>query len=287
MKFQSIPFVISMSAILPYLITALLYALLGLHFWRTRWQPVMPRARSNEESIRKWEKFAVLVPLALHSALLYQSTFTSAGFNLGVGNAVSAILWLAVLIYWTVSFFYNLEGLQALVLPLAAVCVLLPWLLPTEHILSNTGLLAFPAHFLLSMLAYSLFTIAAVHAVLMAVVERRLHDGTLPAMPHTLPPLLTMETLLFRIITAGFVLLTLALVSGILFSEELFHKPAQFTHKTLFAFISWGIFAALLGGRKIYGWRGRTAMLWTLAGFIALILAYVGSKFVLEVILHR
>lgn len=276
-----------MPAILPYLITALLYALLGLHFWRTRWQPVTSQASRHEESIRKWEKFAVLVPLALHSALLYQSTFTGTGFNLGVGNAVSTILWLAVLIYWTVSFFYNLEGLQALVLPLAAACVLLPWLLPTTHILYNTGLQAFPAHFLLSMLAYSLFTIAALHAVLMAVVERRLHDGTLPAMLHTLPPLLTMETLLFRIITTAFVLLTLALVSGMLFSEELFHKPAQFTHKTLFAFISWGIFAALLGGRKIYGWRGRTAMRWTMAGFIALILAYVGSKFVLEVILHR
>ncbi len=287
MKIQFVSLSDSMTAILPYLITALLYALLGLHFWRTRWQPVMPQARSNEKSVRKWEKFAVLVPLVLHSALLYQSTFTGAGFDLGVGNAVSAILWLAVLIYWTVSFFYNLEGLQALVLPLAAACVLLPWLLPTTHILSNTGLPAFPAHFLLSMLAYSLVTIAALHAVLMAVVERHLREGTLPAMLHTLPPLLTMETLLFRIIASAFVLLTLALVSGILFSEELFHKPAQFTHKTLFAFISWGIFAALLGGRKIYGWRGRTAMRWTWAGFIALILAYVGSKFVLEVILHR
>jgi ABC-type uncharacterized transport system permease subunit len=276
-----------MPVILPYLITALIYALLGLHFWRTRWQPALPKALTKEARLRKWEKIAVLVPLALHGALLYQTTFTDTGFDLGVGNAVSAILWLTVLIYWTVSFVYNLEGLQALVLPLAAVCVLLPWLLPTKHILSNTGLLAFPAHFLLSMLAYSLFTIAALHAALMAVVERRLHDATLPAMRHTLPPLLTMETLLFRVITAGFVLLTLALASGMLFSEELIHKPAQFSHKTLFAFISWGIFAALLGGRKIYGWRGRTAMHWTWAGFIALVLAYVGSKFVLEVILHR
>ncbi|HUL41306.1 MAG TPA: cytochrome c biogenesis protein CcsA [Burkholderiales bacterium] len=276
-----------MPAILPYLITALLYGLLGVHFWRTRWRPAPAKAGDYEEKIRKWEKIIVLIPLALHGALLYQSTFTATGFNLGVGNAVSAILWLTVLIYWTVSFFSNLEGLQALVLPLAAVCVLLPLLLPTKHILSNTGLLAFPAHFLLSMLAYSLFTIAALHAVLTTVVERRLHNGTLPAMLHTLPPLLTMETLLFRVISAGFVLLTLALVSGMLFSQELLHQPAQFTHKTLFAFISWGIFAALLGGRKIYGWRGRTAMRWTWAGFIALVLAYVGSSFVLEVILRR
>ncbi|HVS26313.1 MAG TPA: cytochrome c biogenesis protein CcsA [Burkholderiales bacterium] len=275
-----------MPAILPYLIIALLYALLGFHFWRTRWQLAAPES-GGVAAPMQWERFAILVPFVLHSALLHHSTFTGAGVNLGVGNALSAILWLAVLLYWLVSFFYNFEGLQALVLPLAAACVLAPLLLPTTHMLSNTGLPAFRVHFLLSMLAYGLLTIAALHAVLMMLVERRLHLGALPAMLNSLPPLLTMETLLFRIINVGFVLLTLVLISGILFSEELFHKPAPFTHKTLFAFISWGIFAALLGGRKIYGWRGRTAAHWTLAGFIALILAYIGSKFVLEVILHR
>ena len=61
----------------------------------------------------------------------------------------------------------------------------------------------------------------------------------------------------------------------------------QLNHKTIFAILSWGIFAALLGGRKVYGWRGRTAVLWTLSGFVMLLLAYVGSKFVLEVLLHR
>jgi ABC-type uncharacterized transport system permease subunit len=96
-----------------------------------------------------------------------------------------------------------------------------------------------------------------------------------------------MEALLFRIITAGFVLLTLSILSGVMFSEELFHKPLQFSHKSLFALLSWGIYAALLGGRQIYGWRGRTAILWTLAGFAMLLLAYLGSKFVLEIILQR
>jgi len=102
-----------------------------------------------------------------------------------------------------------------------------------------------------------------------------------------LPPLLAMEALLFRIIMVGFVLLTLSILSGVMFSEELFHKPLQFSHKSLFALLSWGIYAALLGGRQIYGWRGRTAILWTLAGFAMLLLAYLGSKFVLEIILQR
>ena len=115
----------------------------------------------------------------------------------------------------------------------------------------------------------------------------RLHRGNLPQFMQSLPPLLTMERLLFQIIFAGFVLLTLTLGSGILFSEELFGKPMQFTHKTTFGILSWIIFGALLTGRALYGWRGRVAMRWTLAGFLSLFLAYIGSKFVLEVLLQR
>jgi ABC-type uncharacterized transport system permease subunit len=114
-----------------------------------------------------------------------------------------------------------------------------------------------------------------------------MHRGNLPGFLQGLPPLLAMEQLLFRIIAAGFVLLTLTLGSGILFSEELFGKPMQFTHKTVFGILSWIIFGALLAGRALYGWRGRIAMRWTLTGFLSLVLAYIGSKFVLEIILGR
>jgi ABC-type uncharacterized transport system permease subunit len=145
------------------------------------------------------------------------------------------------------------------------------------------------------MLAYSLFTIAALHATLMTLLERRLHAGKLAgpsgeslAGPWaSLPPLMTLETLLFRILTLGFVLLSLTLASGFVFSEELFGQAARFNHKTVFGIISWIIFAALLVGRYGWGWRGRTALRWTLAGFAALLLAYVGSMFVLEVILGK
>ena len=102
-----------------------------------------------------------------------------------------------------------------------------------------------------------------------------------------LPPLLTMERLLFRVILAGFAFLTLTLLTGIVFSETLFGRAMKFDHKTVFAVASWFIFAALLAGRYFYGWRGRPALRWTLAGFVALLLAYVGSRFVLEVILRR
>src|SRR5687767_10024272 len=272
--------------ILAYAVNAVLYGALAVYFWRTRWAPAGPDA-SHSAAPNPAEHYAVLVPLALHALLLGRSLFAPDGLHLGVANAVSAIVWLTVLIYWLGNFFYRLDGLQALVLPLAAAAAFLPALLPSAAALPNTHLAAFKIHLLIAMLAYSLFTIASLHVLLMALLERRLHDGTVTTVLQKLPPLLTMEALLFRIIWAGFVLLTLTLASGVVFSEELFGKAAQFNHKTVFGVVSWLIFAALLAGRHIYGWRGRMAVRWTLAGFLALVLAYIGSKFVVEVVLGR
>lgn len=275
-----------MPEILPYLLNALLYGGLAYHFWRTRWAHAAP-APASTSTFGAIEHYAVLVPLGLHTALLARSMFSGPGLQLGVGDAVSTILWLTVLIYWLGNFFYKLEGLQALVMPLAALASFLPGIFPSLKPLPNTELLVFKIHLLISMFAYSLFTIASLHVLLMALLERRLHDGALPQVLQRLPPLLAMETLLFRVIWAGFILLTLTLATGVIYSEELFGKAAQLNHKTVFGVLSWIIFGALLVGRHGYGWRGRVAVRWTLAGFLTLVLAYVGSKFVLEVILGR
>ena len=274
-----------MPEILPYVADALLYAALACYFWRTRWPGTTAVARPA--SFARFEHYAVLVPLALHTVLLARSVFGSDGLHLGIGNAVSTILWLTVLIYWIGNYYYRLDGLQSLVLPAAAAAVLLGGMLPSAAPLPNTEYFAFKVHLVIAMLAYSLFTIASLHVLLMALLERRLHDGTLPRALSQLPPLLAMETLLFRIILGGFILLTATLATGVVFSEELFGKAAKFNHKTVFGVLSWLIFAALLWGRHVYGWRGRVAVRWTLAGFLALVLAYIGSKFVLEVVLGR
>ena len=276
-----------MPDILAYLAAFLLYALIGWHFWRTRWN-VPARSAGREVAAAGWERYVVVAPLVLHGYTLYESVFAGVGLNFGVGSAVSSIVWLTAMIYWLSGFFYRLEGLQTLVAPVAAVAVLLPLVFPSLRPLANTEFPAFKAHISIAMLAYSLLTIAALHALIMAVVERRLHHHpTLPSVLSNMPPLLTMETLLFRVIWVGFILLTLTLISGIVFSEEVFGQPLKFTHKTLFGIISWCVFAALLVGRQLYGWRGRIAIRWTLSGFIILLLAYLGSKFVLEVILQR
>jgi ABC-type uncharacterized transport system permease subunit len=273
-----------MPAILPHLLPASLYAFLGFHFWRTRWASVAP---AMPRGMLAWERLALLAALLLHASALYTELFGGGAMRFGFGAALSLMLWLAVLIYWVESFHARMEGLQPLALPLAAVCTLLPALFPGQHLLANAASPMFRVHFLIAMVAYSLFTLAALHAIIMAVAERRLHRGELTRPLASLPPLLTMEALLFRLILIAFVLLTLTLASGIAFSETLFGKAMEFNHKTLFSIISWLIFAALLVGRFAYGWRGRTALRWTLAGFAALLLAYVGSRFVLEIVLDR
>jgi ABC-type uncharacterized transport system permease subunit len=151
---------------------------------------------------------------------------------------------------------------------------------------------AFGWHIAVSILAYSTLTIAAFHAVLMALQESRLHARTPSANWFSsaldqLPALLTMEKLLFRMIGFGFVLLSLTVLSGVVFSEQLFGLAIRWDHKTILALLSWILFAALLAGRRFKGWRGKTALRFTLAGFATLVLAYVGSRFVLEVVLHR
>jgi ABC-type uncharacterized transport system permease subunit len=279
-----------MAAILLYAVTSLLYAVLGWHFWHTSWRPGAA-ARDQGGGGVSWERLAILVPFALHSYLLYASLIAEAHLHFGFSQALSVTLWLTVLIYWVESMVYDVKGMQALVLPLAAVCALLPAFFPGPETPAYTQTFIFRIHLLVAMLAYSLFTIAALHATLMTVLERRLHSrtssGSIAGPWASLPPLMTLETLLFRILALGFVLLSLTLVSGFAFSEELFGRAARINHKTVFGVISWIIFAALLIGRHGWGWRGRTALRWTLAGFVALLLAYVGSMFVLQVILGR
>jgi ABC-type uncharacterized transport system permease subunit len=271
-----------MPAILLYGTAFLLYAALAFHFWRTRWRG------GSAPTFSRWERGAIIAPLALHTWLVYDMLWTPE-LRFGFGQALSMMLWLAVIIYWIESRFLQLEGLQAPVLALAAVCVPLPALFPGLASVSSASehTTELRLHLALAMIAYGLFTIAALHALAMTLMERRLHGGTLVGPLAALPPLLVMERLLFRVILAGFAFLTLTLLTGIVFSETLFGRALKFDHKTVFAIASWFIFAALLAGRYLYGWRGRIALRWTLAGFVALLLAYVGSRFVLEVILNR
>ena len=270
-----------------YLITALLYAGLTVAALTRMRRPAGPREGTSALA-PALDRAGTPLALLLHALLLHQALFAPEGTNLHFGVAMSLIAWLVVAIYWMESFWYPLGVLRLIVLPPAALAVLLPLLMPAQHLLAYSGMPLFTAHLVLSMVAYSLITIAAVHAGLAWVLESRLHAaGSVPTLLRGLPPLMSLERLAFRILGLGFALLTLTVVSGVFFSEALFGKPFTFTHKVLFGVLAWLVFALLLAGRHWRGWRGRTAMRWTLAGFAFLMLAYVGSKFVLEILLHR
>jgi len=261
-------------------IVSAMYVGLAWHFWNTRWR------RQGSTGLRGWERAAILVPLGLHGWMLYQGVFGKE-LRFGFAQALSVMMFLGVAVYWLESLFYDVEGMQPLVLPLAALAAPLPALFPgLASAGAHTQAAEFKLHLALAMIAYGLFVIALLHATLMAVAERSLHQRNTSFFGN-LPPLLTLETLLFRMIGAAFVFLTLTLITGIAFSETLFGRALSFDHKTVFAVASWLIFGLLLAGRWRYGWRGRTALRWTLSGFVMLLLAYVGSRFVLEVLLGR
>lgn len=228
-----------------------------------------------------------LLPLLLHGYLLYIDAFSGPGIALGFAVSLSAVAALTVLVHGVAVWRYPLGGLLGFVMVFAGAAVGLHGLMRDATPIPHSEMPAFGAHLLMALTAYSLFTIAAMHALLMAAVEKHLHKPVPPKLVTGLPPLLTLEQLLFNLIAIGFLLLTLTLASGILFSEELFGRPLPFNHKTVFGVTSWLVFGGLLIGRRVYGWRGRTAIYWTLAGFVFLMLAYVGVKFVLEVILGR
>jgi ABC-type uncharacterized transport system permease subunit len=275
-----------MPELLLYFSTAACWLLLSGLAWRAS-RPALAGGPAVRADLRV-EGLIVPVALVLHAMLLYQRVLTPEGMDLGVANAISLLVWLTLLIYWLASLAYaGLGGILGMMAPVGLVAILLQAAIPTHHYVTYGADPLFALHFGIAMLAYSLFIVATVHALLMMAEEKWLHRGTLPPFLRTLPPLLEMEALLFRILLAAFVLLTLTVVSGLFFSEQLFGKPLTVTHKTVFGILSWLIFGALLAGHYFRGWRGRTAVRWTVAGFIALLLAYIGSKVVLELILKR
>jgi ABC-type uncharacterized transport system permease subunit len=274
-----------MPTILLHLLPATLYAGLGLVFWRRNWAGESPASQSG---LPRRDRLILLAAILVHGLALHGALFPGGNqMRFGFGVSLSLMVWLAICFYWVETLYTRLDGLHGLAMPAGAVTVLIPLVFPGEHLLVNAASPAFRAHFIIAMLAYSLFTLAVLHAMLMSVASRQLHNARFNRALASLPPLLTMEALLFRLIAIAFVLLTLTLLTGVLFSETLFGQPFRGDHKTIFAFISWFLFGALLVGRRAWGWRGRKAVRWTLAGFAALMLAYVGSRFVIEVILHR
>jgi ABC-type uncharacterized transport system permease subunit len=224
--------------------------------------------------------------LLLHLASALPAMVSSAGFDFGLFKAASLFFWAVAALAYLASFRLALGTLLLIVYPLTVVALLTGLFLNTPGSAPRTPLgWGMGAHILLSILAYSILSIAAVQALALGLLINRLKHRRLHGVVDLMPPLATMESLLFRLIWTGEVLLATAILTGMVFLEDVFAQ--HLAHKTVLSIVAWLVFAVLLWGRHRLGWRGLTAIRWTLAGFCLLILGYFGSKFVLEVLLAR
>jgi ABC-type uncharacterized transport system permease subunit len=218
----------------------------------------------------------------LHAAVLASSLLVSPPM-FGFAPALSVTAWLVLLVYAVESHVYPQLKARTSLLALGLASVMLAWLFPgSTYPTVKSGWL--PLHWALGIAAYGLIAAAVVHAWWMQRIEKHMRLATEPGEAGI--PLLAIERLTFKFVSAGFVLLTATLLAGWWFAEHLYGKAWVWDHKTVFS-VSWAVFAVLLLGRWQLGWRGRTAVRILYAGSGLLLLAYVGSRFVMEVVLHR
>jgi ABC-type uncharacterized transport system permease subunit len=271
-----------MIAITSGMLAVLLYFLSTLLQWKSLTQNAdYQNAGQNQNKVLL---FAVLA-LAAHLVNVISIIATDAGYDFGTFRIATLFSWTISFIVVSSSLKKPLANLFLVLFPLAILSILGSLFLPSRYDPQTNMENGVALHSVLGIVGFSLITIAAVQALLIAWLNRELKRKHFTSLLRHMPPLQTMEALLFEIIWAGFLALLAVILTGFVFMEDMFAQ--HLVHKTVLTLISWGVFGILLWGRHQLGWRGKTAMRWTLGGFIVLILAYFGSKFVLELLLNR
>lgn len=226
-----------------------------------------------------------LVALALHAVIVWHVVFGEDGVHLGFFKVSAVIFFVINLACLTSLLRRPLQNLLVVLFPLSALSVLVSYFAPE----TGPGLTDMTGGILLhvssSIMAYSVLTLAAVQAALLALQDHNLRHRHMQGIVRILPPLQQMEDMLFELLWIGVSLLTIAIVTGALFVDDLFAQ--SLVHKTALTIAAWVLFSTLLWGHYRLGWRSLTAVRFTLSGFVLLMLAFFGSKLVLELILQR
>ncbi len=220
-----------------------------------------------------------------HGVANYQVIYTGTALKLGIYTSASLVAWIMVLFVLISRVRLPVDNLLVVALPAGALGILCLLAAPTGNALPIASL-EDPLiwHILISIVAYSILFMAACHSVLLAILEHRLKNRHGVRLMRVLPPLQTMETLLFGLLWTGIIALTLAIISGFVFLDDMFEQ--RVVHHTVLALSSWVLYGILLAGHRLFGWRGTTAVRWTLIAFGLLVLGYFGSKFVIEILLE-
>jgi len=224
--------------------------------------------------------------LLFHTLFLRAAIFTPVGVDLGFGTMLSILGWVEAILLHVLILYRPIASLALGAYPLSIFGVLMSWIGPHDVVPYHHYGMGMISHILISIIAYCVIMLAVAQAFLLFCMDYLLkhkHPGA--ALVKLLPPLQTMEVVLFEMVGIGLGLLTVSILSGAVYVEDLLAQ--HLVHKTVFTLAAWVIFATLLAGRYFYGWRGRMAIRWTLAGSFLLLLGFLGTQFVLQLILHR
>lgn len=233
----------------------------------------------NELKHPHQQTISLLISFAIIAhALTFTDFWISSGVVFGLANSASFAAWLIAVLLFLSSISKPVHALGILVYPLAAFPLIFGALFPDA--IDKVIPLNIASHVFLSITAYALLAIAVCQSVLLKIQERHLHARSINTFINKLPPLQTMERLLFQSLRIGFYLLTLSLATGFIFIDDFFTQNLM--HKTALSIVAWVIFATLVIGRRAFGWRGKQAIIATQIGFGILVIAYYGSKFVIE-----
>lgn len=257
--------------------------LLAMLAWLATWLLIGMRLRNRlqgkPQAYRQLLIVTWLLALGMHGWTILHAIAQTPGIAIDFARASSIVMWLCGVLLFIAMLQRPLETLGIFVVPLTLSTMLLP-LINTGNSSTLDLRNGLGVHIFISLLAYSMLTLAALQALFLSWQNKHLHNHNPGGLIRTLPPLLDMEALLFKFILLGVVLLSAGLLTGSLYVDDLFSQHLM--HKTVLSIVALLVFATLLVGHWRYGWRGRIAIRWTLSGFFLLMLAFFGSKFVLE-----
>lgn len=254
---------------------------------------VLANIKAPEQQTKPSRIYFITWAVALTAHIISNITplINSEGLSFSVVALGSYVMWFISLTLFISTLNRRIQALAVVILPITVVSIVLSFIVYGDtgsgsDISVSRGL---GIHVLVSLLAYSTLMLAAIQAILLAMqnnfLHKRLKNSTQSNFFRTLPALEDMEYFLFNLIGIGVLLLGISLLSGFYYLEDLFGSSVA--HKTILSIFSWIIFSALLLGRWKYGWRGKTAVRWTISGFAVLALAFFGSKFIQEFVIKK
>ncbi|WP_158968270.1 inner membrane protein YpjD [Paraglaciecola sp. L3A3] len=224
------------------------------------------------------------IAIVLHSFILKNTVFVELGQNMSILNVASLVGWLISVTMLVASFKVANTILLPVVYGFTGVIVILSQLMPDAHVMQVSVQPTLLVHVSLALFAYACLGIAFLYALQLSYINLRLKEKNASLLHSSLPPLMDVEHILFKLLLVGTVLLTLSLVSGFMFLDNMFAKEQA--HKTVLSLLAWLVYSVILFGHAKFGWRGKSVISFTIIGGFLLTLAYFGSRFVREVLLN-